>query len=111
MRISKSLTATGDALFSFDHYQNPGAARLQVNLSGGTATYTAYETLDDPADFASQAAFVSGAQWTAITGMSGVSASGLAALSSPANYVRVNVSAISGATVKCTFVQAGPRPG
>lgn len=106
--ITRSQTATGDSTpILMDIFASPFNATIQVAIVGGTATVTSYFTLDDPKDFATQALYLSGATWTALVLLTAVTATTASNVAFPVRALKTTVSAISGATVTTTVIQAG----
>jgi hypothetical protein len=95
-----SRTTTGTKVVPLNFYGRPEVS-VQVVISGGTATYSIQQTLDDPSG--------SSPTWFDHSDSTLVAAT----TNKQGNYayipraVRLNVTAISGATVTMTVIQAG----
>jgi len=102
------LTQTGvgsSSFYSPDWFQNPFNVGLQAIVSGTVSSYTIQYTLDDTtADGYNPAT----GNWFAVTGLSAVSASAVAALTTPCRGIRITIATGTGA-VTLNAQQAGTR--
>ena len=108
VRVTLS-SATSSNPIPLDVFRDPFNVALGVAVSaGGALTYTVEYTLDDPYASTFNPAT---ATWTAVTGMSALTASNTGNLAFPVTAVRFRVSAYTSGSATCTLIQAGLREG
>ena len=106
--VSRSLSTTGDSdPVVMDIMAQPFNASVAVVLVGTSATYTVSYTLDDPNNFASKAAFLSGATWFAHATLASQTASQFGNVAFPVKALKLTASAITAATLTMTVIQTG----
>lgn len=99
--ITLTKTGTGrSGIYTADSFQNPFNIGLVIVVTG-TATANIEITMDDPMTAAPTV-------WAAPTGLSAISASAVAALTTPCHGVSINITSGTG-TVTAYLVQAGTR--
>lgn len=101
MAVNKiSKTGTGSSsIYAADYFQTPFNIGIQAVLTG-TATFSVEYTLDDITDASVTPT------WTAITGLSAVSASTNGQLTIPCRGIRLTIASGTGGVV-ATICQAG----
>ena len=101
--ISVAQTGTGrSAVLSLDNFTNPYNVGLHYTVSG-TATFNLEITPQDPMD-------ATPTIWNVPTGLSGLTADGVQALTIPARGITVNITGVADTgTVTLYVVQAGLR--
>ena len=103
--ITLTQTGTGTSgVRALSYFTNPFNIGLGTKVTG-SATYTVEVCFDDPMDPTFDA---NTATWYGVTGLTGVTANVLTALTIPCKGVRVNVSTGSG-SVTLYIEQAGTR--
>lgn len=90
------------SVYAVDYFKNPVNIGIQAVLTG-TATYTVEYTLDD---IMADGFVASGAAWSPITGLSGVSASASVLFSTPCRGIRLTIASGTGIVV-AALCQAG----
>ncbi|UOF80361.1 hypothetical protein [Caudoviricetes sp.] len=100
--ITISQTGTGrSAIVVPDSFQKPFNVGIQLSLSG-TATFSVEVTMDDAMNTPASAV------WSAVTGLSALTAGTVASMTIPCHGLSINVTSGTG-TVTAKIVQAGVR--
>ena len=108
-----SVTITGSSPVKatpirVNHFVNPTDAAVYVRIASGTATYSVEGTFEHADSYADVATFNSSAVWVAISsGFTAQTTSQIGSLAVPVQYIRLNGTAMSSATVTLSYQQAG----
>jgi len=86
----------------------PFNATVRVEVAAGTATYNVEGTIESANNYADVATFNANAKWFPIsTSWTAQTATLVGLVSGPIEYLRLNCTAMSSATVNLSFEQAG----